>query len=92
MASLAELPDNTPCIVGLARTPMGGLNGSMSSFTAMEIGSIAIKAAMERANISGEQVDEVYMGNVLQAGLGQNPARQAALMAGIPTDCPCNYC
>ena len=88
MASLAELPDNTPCIVGLARTPMGGLNGSMSSFTAMEIGSIAIKAAMERANISGEQVDEVYMGNVLQAGLGQNPARQAALMAGIPTDCP----
>ena len=54
----------------------------MSSFTAMEIGSIAIKAAMERANISGEQVDEVYMGNVLQAGLGQNPARQAAIKSG----------
>ena len=88
MTSLADLPDNTPCIVGVARTPMGSLNGSLSSFNAVEIGSFAIKAALERANVGSHNVDEVYMGNVLQAGLGQNPARQAALLAGIPITCP----
>jgi acetyl-CoA C-acetyltransferase len=83
MTSLAELADNAPCIVGVARTPMGGLNGSLSTIPAPELGAIAMKAAMERAGVKCDAIDEVYMGNVLQAGLGQNPARQAALFAGI---------
>ena len=77
--------DNTPCIVGVARTPMGGLNGSMSSFTGFELGAMAIREALKRAKISPETVEEVFMGNVLQAGLGQNPARHAAILAGVPT-------
>ena len=71
-------------IVSAARTPMGGMLGSLSGLPAYELGAIAIRAAVERAGLSPEQVNEVLMGNVLQAGQGQAPARQAALGAGLP--------
>ncbi|MEO6959754.1 MAG: acetyl-CoA C-acyltransferase, partial [Burkholderiaceae bacterium] len=76
-------------LVSVARTPMGGMLGSLSSLSAHELGSVAIKAAIERAGISGEVVDEVIMGNVLTAGQGQAPARQAALGAGLPLGVGC---
>jgi acetyl-CoA C-acetyltransferase len=71
-------------IVGAARTPVGSFNGALSSLTAHELGTIAIKAALARAGVSGDDVDEVVFGQVLSAGEGQNPARQAAMGAGIP--------
>ena len=76
-------------IVSGARTPMGGLQGSLSSLTAPELGSIAIKETVSRANISPEEVDEVIMGCVLPAGLGQGPARQASRKAGLPDATGC---
>src|SRR5699024_7009184 len=76
-------------IVSAARTPIGAMSGSFSSMAAHELGSAAIKAALERAGIQPEAVDEVLMGNVLQAGQGQAPARQAALGAGLPKNVPC---
>lgn len=76
-------------IVSVARTPMGSMMGSLSGLAGHELGAIAIKAAVERAGISAEAVDEVIMGNVLQAGQGQAPARQAALGAGLPKGVPC---
>ena len=75
-------------IVSAARTPIGSFNGSLASFSAPELGAMAIQAALARAGINPAQVDEVIMGNVLQAGLGQNPARQAAIKAGIPVETP----
>jgi acetyl-CoA C-acetyltransferase len=75
-------------IVSGARTPMGRLLGSLKDFSAAELGGIAIKAALERARISGDQVDYVIMGQVLQAGAGQNPARPAAVAGGIPMSVP----
>jgi acetyl-CoA C-acetyltransferase len=71
-------------IVSVARTPMGGFGGSLKDFTAPQLGAIAIKAAVERAGIQPDQVDEVLMGCVLQANTGQAPARQAAKLAGLP--------
>jgi acetyl-CoA C-acetyltransferase len=71
-------------IVSAVRTAIGSFNGSLSGISAPELGSIVIKEALHRAGISGDLVDEVIMGNVLQAGLGQNPARQAAVKAGLP--------
>ena len=71
-------------IVGAARTPMGGFQGELAPLTASELGAAAIKAAVERAGIAPSDVDEVIMGNVLPAGQGQAPARQAALKAGLP--------
>ena len=71
-------------IVGLARTPMGAFQGELKSFTASELGAAAIRAAVERAQIKPEEVDEVIMGCVLPAGQGQAPARQASLGAGLP--------
>lgn len=71
-------------IAAVARTPIGGLSGTLSSFTAPQLGGFAIKAAVERAGISPEHVDEVYFGNVLSGGVGQAPARQAAIAAGLP--------
>ena len=76
----------TSVIVSGARTPMGRLLGSLKDFSGAELGGIAIKAALERAGIAGDQVDYVIMGQVLQAGCGQNPARQAAVNAGIPVE------
>jgi acetyl-CoA C-acetyltransferase len=75
-------------IVGGARTPIGKLGGSLSSFSAMDLGGFAIEAALARAGISGNQVDHVIMGHVIQAGAGQITARQAAVKGGIPMSVP----
>jgi acetyl-CoA C-acetyltransferase len=75
-------------IVGGARTPTGRLLGSLAGFSAADLGGFAIKAALERAGISGDQVGYVVMGQVLQAGAGQIPSRQAAVKAGIPMSVP----
>ncbi|KAK5131308.1 erg10, acetyl-CoA C-acetyltransferase [Meristemomyces frigidus] len=72
-------------IVSAVRTPTGQFLGSLSSLSAIQLGAHAIKAAVERAGIKGEEVEEVYFGNVLQANLGQNPARQCTIHAGLPT-------
>ncbi|MBN9401274.1 MAG: acetyl-CoA C-acyltransferase, partial [Burkholderiales bacterium] len=77
-------------IVSAARTPMGGMMGSLSGLAAHELGATAIRAAVERAGIAGDAVQEVIMGNVLQAGQGQAPARQAALGAGLPKSVACS--
>ncbi|MCX7902278.1 MAG: acetyl-CoA C-acetyltransferase, partial [Burkholderiaceae bacterium] len=71
-------------IVSAARTPIGGMLGDFAALQAYQLGAIAIQAAVQRAGIAGEQVDEVLMGNCLMAGQGQAPARQAALGAGLP--------
>ena len=73
-------------IVSAARTPVGSFNGALSSLPAHELGAIAIKAALERAKVEGAEVDEVILGQILAAGHGQNPARQAAMKAGIPQE------
>ena len=78
----------TSVIVAGARTPMGRLLGSLKGFTGADLGGVAIKAALERAGVTGEQVQYVIMGQVLQAGAGQIPARQAAVKAGIPMSVP----
>ncbi|PFG13714.1 acetyl-CoA C-acetyltransferase [Bacillus sp. es.036] len=75
-------------IVSAIRTPVGSFNGSLKSISATELGAAVIKGAIEKAGLSIDQVEEVIMGNVLQAGLGQNPARQAAIKAGIPVSTP----
>jgi acetyl-CoA C-acetyltransferase len=75
-------------IVGGARTPIGKLGGGLSSFTAMELGGLAVEAALERAGIAGADVDYVVLGQVLQAGQGQITARQAAVKGGIPMSVP----
>ena len=76
-------------IVAVARTPMGGFMGDFASLTCAQLGSVAIKAAVERSGLKPEQVDEVIMGCVLPAGQGQAPARQAALGAGLPLAAGC---
>ena len=76
-------------IVGLARTPMGGLQGDFRDCTAAELGAVAIRAAVERAGIPAADVEEVIMGCVLPAGQGQAPARQASLGAGLPLGAGC---
>ncbi|MBB2890284.1 acetyl-CoA C-acetyltransferase [Flexivirga oryzae] len=80
--------ENTAVIVAGARTPMGRLQGSLSGFSGTDLGGFAIKGALEKAGVSGDQVDYVIMGQVLTAGAGQMPARQAAAKAGIPMDVP----
>jgi acetyl-CoA C-acetyltransferase len=75
-------------IVSAARTPVGSFNGSLSSLPASELGAVAIKAALERAKVDPADVDEVILGQVLQAAAGQGPARQASVKAGIPYDAP----
>lgn len=76
-------------IISAVRTPMGAFLGAFSSIPATQLGSVAIKGAVEKANISVDAIDEVFMGNVLQAGVGQAPARQAALGAGLNQNVPC---
>ena len=76
-------------IVAAVRTPIGAFMGGLSTISATELGSIAIKGALEKSNLPIDLVDEVFMGNVLQAGLGQAPARQAALGAGLGQNVPC---
>ena len=80
--------ENTIVIASAVRTATGAFGGAFSKVSAVDLGAAAIKAALEKANISADSVDEVIMGNVLQAGLGQNPARQAAMRAGLPETCP----
>ena len=80
---------NETYIVALARTPIGSLSGVLTPLTAVELGKQAIVEAMKRAGISGEQVEEVIMGNVIQANTGQAPARQAALAAGVHVGATC---
>jgi acetyl-CoA C-acetyltransferase len=75
-------------IVSAARTPVGAFNGALASVSAHDLGTVAIKAAVERAGIAPADVDEVIMGQVLQAGMGQGPARQASINAGIPVESP----
>lgn len=76
-------------IVGFARTPIGSLSGTLSSLTAPQLGAIAIKEAIARGGISPGSVQEVFMGNVVSAGVGQAPAQQASIYAGIPVNVPC---
>ncbi len=75
-------------IVSIARTPQGAFQGSLAALTAPKLGAVAIKKALERAEIAGDKVGEVFMGNVLGAGVGQAPARQAMIYAGIPNSVP----
>ena len=76
-------------IIAAVRTPIGAFMGGLSTVSATELGSVAIKGALEKSNLPIDLVDEVFMGNVLQAGLGQAPARQAALGAGLGQNVPC---
>lgn len=76
-------------IVSAVRTPIGSFLGSLSEVSASKLGATAIKAAMEKVDLDPAKVDEVFMGNVVQAGVGQAPAKQAALYAGIPDSVPC---
>ncbi len=83
------MENSSVVVTGLARTPIGGFQGRLSPLTAPQIGSASIRAALEDSDISGSDVDEVLMGCVLPAGIGQAPARQAALAAGIPKSVGC---
>lgn len=76
-------------IISAVRTPMGSFMGSLSSVSATDLGAVAIQGALQKGNVSSEAVEEVFMGNVLQAGVGQAPARQAAMKAGIGKNVPC---
>ena len=83
---MAQLSAADPVVIlSYARTPMGGLQGALSDVSATELGAVAVKAAVERAGVAAEDIERIYMGNVLPAGLGQAPARQAAIKAGLPT-------
>ena len=75
-------------IVSAVRTPMGSFGGALSSISAPKLGATAIKGALEKAGVDASEVNEVFMGNVLQAGLGQAPARQASMFAGVPNNVP----
>src|SRR5690606_23575508 len=76
-------------IVGIARTPIGSFMGALASVPAPKLGAVAIKAALERSGLSPQDVHEVYMGNVVGANIGQAPAQQAGIFAGLPTSIPC---
>jgi len=80
--------DNIIVIASAARTPVGSFNGALGAMPAHELGKVAIKAAMSRASVEPGDVSEVIMGQILTAGAGQNPARQASIAAGIPVDAP----
>lgn len=87
MATPTPSPDDV-VLVGGARTPLGRLNGQLASFTAVELGALAIAGALDRAGVEPAAVDAVILGHVVQAGCGQNPARQSAVKAGIPWNVP----
>jgi len=80
---------NEVYIMSISRTPIGSLGGVISSLSAIQLGNISVKSAIERAKITPEQIQEVYIGNVLSANLGQAPAQQVSIAAGIPTSVPC---
>ncbi|HLC45871.1 MAG TPA: acetyl-CoA C-acyltransferase, partial [archaeon] len=73
-------------ILSAVRTPIGRLSGALSSLSAPELGAVAVREAVKRAGLKPGQVNELVMGNVVSAGVGQNPARQAALLAGLPNE------
>jgi acetyl-CoA C-acetyltransferase len=85
---MTEMAGSGVAIVSAARTPVGSFNGALASLAAHELGAIALKAAMARANVDAKDIDEVIMGQILTAGAGQNPARQASIKAGIPVESP----
>src|SRR5256885_6276532 len=87
LVEVPVMPSNSVIVAG-ARTPIGRLLGSLKDFSAADLGALAIKAALDRAGLRGDQVDYVIMGQVLQAGAGQIPSRQAAVAAGIPMNVP----
>ncbi len=76
-------------VISAVRTPLGSFGGSLKGFSATQLGATAIKAAIKKAGIKGEQVQDVLMGCVLQANLGQAPARQASKFAGLPNEVNC---
>ena len=76
-------------ILSATRTPLGSFQGSFASVPAPRLGAVAIRGALQQANVPGHETSDVFMGNVLQAGVGQAPARQAALFAGLPTGTRC---
>src|SRR5712691_12542570 len=82
------MSEHTPVIVGAVRTPTGKFLGNLASFTAPQLGAIVIKEVVRRSGIAPDALDEVIMGNVVSAGVGQAPARQAAIHAGLPDDLP----
>jgi acetyl-CoA C-acetyltransferase len=82
---MATTPTDPVVILSYARTPMGAMQGALADVSATDLGATAVKAAVERAGVAGEDIDRIYMGCVLPAGLGQAPARQAAIKAGLPT-------
>src|SRR6266567_2155113 len=82
------MAEHIPVIAGAARTPTGRFLGNLASFTAPQLGAIAIKEAVHRSAVAPDSIDEVIMGNVVSAGIGQAPARQAAIGAGLPVDIP----
>jgi len=79
---MATQASDATVILSIARTPMGAMQGALADASATDLGATAVKAAVERAGVSGEDIDRIYMGCVLPAGLGQAPARQAAIKAG----------
>ncbi|WP_445365067.1 acetyl-CoA C-acyltransferase [Microbulbifer sp. ANSA001] len=86
---MSDVTSDPVVIVGMARTPMGAMQGGLSSLSAPQLGAAAIRAALEDAGVAPADIDEVLMGCVLPAGVGQAPARQASLAAGIPDSTPC---
>jgi len=86
---MATITLNEPVIVSAVRTPIGAFNGALSGFSASQLGAFTIKAAIERINLDPKLVQEVYMGNVIASGMGQAPARQAAIFSGLPTSTIC---
>ena len=80
---------NTVCIISAVRTPIGSFGGSLAGFTAVDLGVLAVKGALEKAGLPAEAIQEVFIGNVISANLGQAPARQVALGAGIGENVPC---
>jgi len=86
---LLKMKTKEVVIVSVARTPIGSFMGSLSKISAPKLGAIAIKGALDKINLNPELIDEVFMGNVVSAGVGQAPARQAAIFAGIPDTVPC---
>ncbi len=82
------MTEHNPVIVGAARTPTGKFLGNLAAFTAPQLGAIAIQEAVRRSRVAPDSIDEVIMGNVVSAGVGQAPARQAAIGAGLPDDIP----
>lgn len=85
---IARMSASTVYVVSAARTPIGAYLGSLSALPAPKLGAVALKAALERARVTPELVEQVFMGNVLSAGIGQAPARQAAIFAGLPNTVP----